>query len=528
MPTTIRRRKKARSTEPRPAYAPTGVKVADQVAGRWVPPLVPRGISVSDLHGGLPAVTHVPVDEPIILVEGHGPAIALNAAGIPAVATVTGKAGTISETGASLLYGRKVVLSPDVGGEEHMQRCAAVVARVAETVLIAPSWPDDMAEGEDAAQYLERHGADAIRTFYAEATPWQPDTSHLSRPVLEIERHDPEPLVDDFAHPSAHTILYGPNGKGKGVFAAWKIAARTHAGETVLILDYEGHPGEWRSRLEDLGADMTKVYLALPFGMEGGLLKGAIWEQQDAIRDEADRVGADWLYVDSVTAACGIADIKETTAPGPYFAALNAIGRASVSLGHVTKAEELAYPFGSMAWRAFVRMAWSFSGEGDVRELVNRKSNDYPEQRSLAFDWSWVVDYGPRSVPPTLTESAAVITAEARAWEAIGEDDVNVDEIIARVNADGREHVAVKTLKNKISASPRFEKVPGKRGYWRRIRLVHLRRAWRRDSSGKAGETLTRERIGTNRGNTGEDRLRPRSQGREKRPLRGFSRSSPP
>jgi hypothetical protein len=191
--------------------------------------------------------------------------------------------------------------------------------------------------------------------------------------------------------------------------AAWKIAARTNDDETVLILDYEGHPGEWRSRLEDFGADMTKVYLALPIGVQGGLLKGAIWDQADAIRDEADRIGADWLYVDTVSAACGVHDITDSTAPGPYFAALNAIGRASVSIGHVTKAEQLEYPFGSMLWRAYIRMGWSLSGEGALpHSLVNRKTNDYPSQPSVTLDWSWTARRGPRSVPPSLTVAEGV------------------------------------------------------------------------------------------------------------------------
>jgi hypothetical protein len=217
-PTPTVRIKKTRSREPRPAFSPAGDRVADQVGGVWKPALRQLDVSPSDLHAGLPTLAGVPAAETIILVEGHGPAIALNKASIPAVGTVTGKAGTISPVGASLLYGRRVVLSPDVGGEAHMERCGAVLAPIAAEILLAPAWPEDLVDGEDAAQYLERHGPDAMRAFYAAATPWQAAKVDLSRPVSEIERHEPEKLVDDFAHPSAHTALWGPNGSGKGVW----------------------------------------------------------------------------------------------------------------------------------------------------------------------------------------------------------------------------------------------------------------------------------------------------------------------
>ncbi len=409
-PVPATRRRKVGS---RPAYTSTGVEVAKQEGVKWVPPLRPRGISPSWLHGGLARLDDVPDDTPIVFTEGHGPAIALNAIGIPVVCSVTGQQGTIDDTGASFLLGRRVILSPDKGADAHTDRCGTVIAKVAAEVLVAPSWPDEMEEGEDAADFIARFGPDAMRDHYDKARPWKSTAIQMSRPMSEVQRYDPEPLVDDFAHPSQHTGLWGPNGAGKGVFAAWKIAARTRAGQNVLLLDYEGHEGEWRSRLEDFGADLSRVHIALPLGLEGGMLEGAIWDQKEALAAEVDRVGADWLYVDTVSAACGVADITDTTAPTPYFAALNAIGIPSVSIGHVTKAEALEYPFGSMLWRAFIRMGWSFAGTGDRRELVNRKTNDYPSQKSVTFDWAWSDTYRQRSVPPTLTpvDMAAEVNA---------------------------------------------------------------------------------------------------------------------
>jgi KaiC/GvpD/RAD55 family RecA-like ATPase len=325
--------------------------------------------------------------------------------------------------------------------------------------------------------------ADDIGSKPTEPWPSMPVITHVSRradaqqrvstPMAQIERINPEPLVDDFAHPTNHTILYGPNGSGKGVVASWKIAARTAAGEVVLILDYEGHPSEWRARLEDAGADLSMVHIALPLGMENGFLSGAVWKQAEDIRDDAERVGASWVYVDSISAACGVADITDSTAPGPYFAALNMIGRPSVSLGHVTKVENLKYPFGSMLWRAYVRMAWSFAGEGDRRELVNRKTNDYPAQPSVALDWSWTTAMPPHQIPREPSVAGPVSRpVEARAFDAIGEDELTAVGVHERVVADGFGDVSVRTVQNALSRSIRFEQPKGRRGLWRRLRVT--------------------------------------------------------
>jgi len=107
-----------------------------------------------------------------------------------------------------------------------------------EAEAVHPLVGEALAEAQIALARDEQAEVDAIRIEMGE------EPAHLSRPMSEIERYEPEPLVDEFAHPSQHTGLWGPNGAGKGVFAAWKIAARTRAGQNVLLLDYEGHEGE--------------------------------------------------------------------------------------------------------------------------------------------------------------------------------------------------------------------------------------------------------------------------------------------
>lgn len=212
-----------RRREPRPAYSPAGDLVARQDSGRWSPALRPRGISPSHLHGGLATLAGVPMDQPVVFAEGHGPAIALNAAGIPAVCSVTGKASAIDEVGASFLYGRRVVLSPDSGGEDHMDRCGAIVAKVAAEVLIAPPWPDDFPDNGDAADFIDRHGVEAMKAHYAAAVPWTPPSDalrHVHGDVFVFGTDDDVPAIfgsgGDVLWPAGEGLmLAGGVGAGK-------------------------------------------------------------------------------------------------------------------------------------------------------------------------------------------------------------------------------------------------------------------------------------------------------------------------
>ena len=109
-----------------------------------------------------------------------------------------------------------------------MERCGKVIAAVASEVLIAPAWPEALEDGQDAADFIERYDIAAMAEHFAKAVLWAPQTALLARPLASFERVSPRGgLIDDFAHPTSHTGLWGPTGSGKGVLAAYKIATRT-------------------------------------------------------------------------------------------------------------------------------------------------------------------------------------------------------------------------------------------------------------------------------------------------------------
>ena len=95
-------------------------------------------------------------DDLIVLVEGEKARDALDAAGLPALATVTGASNAPGPEALEVLRSRRVCLWPDGDepGEEHMQRIAEALRGVALEVLWF-TWheaPEDV-KGADAADH---------------------------------------------------------------------------------------------------------------------------------------------------------------------------------------------------------------------------------------------------------------------------------------------------------------------------------------------------------------------------------------
>lgn len=463
----------------RPAYSPAGDLVSYQDGGRWVPPLRLRGVSPSHLHGGLPTLADVPMDQPVVFAEGHGPAIALNAAGIPAVCSVTGKASAIDEVGASFLYGRKVILSPDFGGEGHMDACGEVIARVASEVLIAPEWPDGFPDNGDAADYIAAYGVDAMKDHYAAATPWAPaedegDESFIAEWASDVELVEPEPLLLGFLEPVDYTVLFGDGGTGKGVVAAQWVADLTSGRNlaepwVVLLLDYEQNTVmEWAPRVKKFGGDLARLRVIQA--------AGAIWDHADRVRDEAQRAseahgGASvYVVVDSIGYAIGDAKLEDSGTATKYKKALNDIGRPTLSLAHTTKqsADSARWPFGSIFWHNNVRHTISITkagGDEDPRILSNKKANRRGEFAPVEVDWSWVRG----DLPDRLDFSAATPKAAStmtRIATALANGPMTINEIVVALANDGGEAVNKGAVAQALGRATEFSSDGKKPARW--------------------------------------------------------------
>ena len=200
-------------------------------------------------------------------------------------------------------------------------------------------------------------------------------------PLATIPTDPPPPLLIDRLDPEGHTILYGTGGIGKGALACSWIARLVAEGHRVLILDYEGHPGEWARRIGSLdpSAAAGVSYLA-PIG--------PLRSVADAIAYEADALDITYVVVDSAVMACGDDPMKPDAARS-YGEGVIRLGRPVLTLAHVTKLDDARYPFGSIFWHNLARTTWSLTADGEAALLTHRKHNNYAAVARLAVVMTW-------------------------------------------------------------------------------------------------------------------------------------------
>lgn len=224
-----------------------------------------------------------------------------------------------------------------------------------------------------------------------------------ARFIEDIPGGPPLPLLVGRIAPEGHTVLYGTGGSGKGTLSASWAVRLVRDGHVVLVVDYEHHPSEWARRIQSLGGlDLRPhavVYVS-PTSPEWRGPRGSIWEQDDALARVADHFGASVIIIDSTVLACGPADPMKPETAGQYAGAIVRLGRPTLSLTHVTKADDLRYPFGSVYWHNLARVSWSLGTSQDGLVLVNRKANSYRDRGRFGVR----VEYAGDDLPTVLTE----------------------------------------------------------------------------------------------------------------------------
>ena len=188
--------------------------------------------------------------------------------------------------------------------------------------------------------------------------------------VASIDRLPaPVPMVDPFLalREGEAAILYGEGGSTKGTTAClWIIAVlRDDADARVLILDYENHEQEWKSRLSRMGAaedEQARVYWVSPYSPRWTGPHGTFGEVAEYVRDGCDRLGITFLVLDSMSAALASSEaMGGIGASQEWGMALAKIGRRSLSLGHIAGGSEKwpRKPFGSVHFRNMARETWA-------------------------------------------------------------------------------------------------------------------------------------------------------------------------
>lgn len=253
------------------------------------------------------------------------------------------------------------------------------------------------------------------------------------RSLSEVTAVRPLPMMLDRLDPEGHTILFGAGGSGKGSLVSWWIVQLVRAGRRVLILDYENHPGEWARRVDSLGgADVRdNVIHAAPLTAAWTRDRGPIWRQAPLIRALAEANGCDVIVVDSIVIGCAGFDPMKPETPALYASGLELIGLPALSLAHVTKTEDLRYPFGSAFWHNLARTTWSLKRHGERAILTHRKRNNYSSLGRLVVTMTWHDD----ELREVREQPFSVVLAD-RIDEALDDDSLTLPQIVDRLNED--------------------------------------------------------------------------------------------
>lgn len=221
-----------------------------------------------------------------------------------------------------------------------------------------------------------------------------------ARVLATVPTDPPPPLLIGRLDPTGHTILYGTGGVGKGTLASSWIVGLLNDDKRILVVDYENHPDEWARRVHGLGASelIDRVLHVAPLTAAWGGKRGAIWVQADDLRSLALDFRADYLVIDSIVPACAGSDPLKPEAVSQYAGALEYIGVPALSLAHVTKADDLRYPFGSIFWHNLSRTTWSLKADGATVVLNHRKHNNYAKAPAMKVEVTWSAEGTPQEV----------------------------------------------------------------------------------------------------------------------------------
>jgi hypothetical protein len=114
-----------------------------------------------------------------------------------------------------------------------------------------------------------------------------------------------------------------------------------------------------------------------------------------------------------------------------YAGALEYLGLPVLSLAHVTKADDLRYPFGSVFWHNLARVTWSLHRDGERTILTHRKANSYANQGKTVVTVTWR-----DGLPRDVAEQAFSVVVAARIEEVLVDTSLAVGAIVARLNGD--------------------------------------------------------------------------------------------
>ncbi|MDA8237908.1 MAG: AAA family ATPase [Chloroflexi bacterium] len=245
---------------------------------------------------------------------------------------------------------------------ETAERAAYVAGRV----MWAAGAPESLARAGFTGPGAVARYLDAVEVLRDPAAAAAARASIGWRTALDLD-YGPAPpqLAEPFIAARGVTIIYGKGGTGKGITTAHLVCRLVRSGHVVMILDYEGHPEEWGSRLRGLGLtddELRRGIYREPYGPDWTAGKGPLRDVAHLVREDAAAFGVTVVVVDSYTTATSTGDtMGGAAAAQEFFAGCAMIGLPTLVLAHV-RGEAGRFPekpFGSVFVHNLARETWA-------------------------------------------------------------------------------------------------------------------------------------------------------------------------
>ena len=184
--------------------------------------------------------------------------------------------------------------------------------------------------------------------------------------LIEAEKTEEAYVLYPFVVTDGPAILFGQGGSGKTWLALY-IAVCASLGlpmlgqqplqVPILIVDYESTASAMRKRMELImaGLGMTDSLPAVFYWPGRGI---PLVDQVPALERKIRVEGIRLIIVDSAVLAAG-ADPEKADTAARYFSGLSALAIPSLTIAHVTKANDMQYPFGSVFYHNSARITWN-------------------------------------------------------------------------------------------------------------------------------------------------------------------------
>ncbi|RLI07591.1 hypothetical protein DRO42_07855 [Candidatus Bathyarchaeota archaeon] len=245
-----------------------------------------------------------------------------------------------------------------------------------------------------------------------EGEPW---LSLTSEDEVEPVRY----LLPPFLPEGEPTILYGPGGSGKSLFALLigmlvatgkahpKLKLNPNGAARVLYLDWETSASEIRRRLHRLAKGLD---LAEPVELRYRRCVQPLADDVEVLQEAVQEFEAGLLIIDSLAPACG-GDLSVPETAMGFFRALRRLNCTALVVAHPAKNSERKTIFGSVFYTNLARSVWEVQTYQDVGGdsigvgLFHRKANLSRLQRPLGVEFLFDGDLGPiRAFPRDVVE----------------------------------------------------------------------------------------------------------------------------